>query len=336
MRALQCQCACLQFPAAAAVLLPVNSWNNGWSCSSSSSWRGCNGNPAIAVGVSTLFSQPITSAEQVFLKTKTTTTTTMTQSGRLRRGFSRRAWRRRFVTPRLVAEYSEAGVTGTAGNGRGVLLTEEAGTEAVRGGGDSLLSTVGTPSPLPSPRTLSAADQQLVGMYFTACLGTGFLATLLLAAIPSLIALRKAAEAFEKLANAAREELPGTMAAVRLSGMEISDLTMELSDLGQEISKGVRSSSRALTAAEAGIYQMGSLASTVWQKQASAQVEVARPLVARVAKQTREALVQARSVIRSLITLSHISSWVRKSFRFPFGRTNPALSTELQKKQSRI
>ncbi|CAM6077260.1 unnamed protein product [Sphagnum tenellum] len=333
MRALQCQCACLQFPAAAAaaVFLPVNSWNNGWSCSSSS-WRVCNGNPAIAVGVSTLFSQPITSAEQVFLKTKTTT-----QSGRdVRRGFSRRASRRRFITPRLVAEYSEAGVTGTAGNGRGVLLTEEAGTEAVRGGGDSLLSTVGTPSPLPSPRTLSPADQQLVGMYFTACLGTGFLATLLLAAIPSLIALRKAAEAFEKLANAAREELPGTMAAVRLSGMEISDLTMELSDLGQEISKGVRSSSRALTAAEAGIYQMGSLASTVWQKQASAQVEVARPLVARVAKQTREALVQARAVIRSLITLSHISSWVGKSFRFPFGRTNPALSTELQKKQSRI
>ncbi|KAH9562043.1 hypothetical protein CY35_05G052500 [Sphagnum magellanicum] len=332
MRALQCQCACLQIPA--AVLLPVNSCNNRWSCSSS--WRVCNGNPAIAVGVSTLFSQPITSAEQIFLKTTTTTTTT-TQSGReVRRGFSRRAWRRRFITPRLVAEYSEAGVTGTAGNGRGVLLTEEAGTEAVKGGGDSLLSTVGTPSPLPSPRTLSPADQQLVGMYFTACLGTGFLATLLLAAIPSLIALRKAAEAFEKLANAAREELPGTMAAVRLSGMEISDLTMELSDLGQEISKGVRSSSRALTAAEAGIHQMGSIASTVWQKQASAQVEVARPLVARVAKQTREALVQARSVIRSLITLSHISSWVGKSFRFPFGRTNPALSTELQKKQSRI
>ncbi len=175
MRALQCQCACLQFPAAAAVFLPVNSWNNGWSCSSSSSWRVCNGNPAIAVGVSTLFFQPITSAEQVFLKTKTTTTTmtttSMTQSGReVRRGFSRRAWRRRFITPRLVAEYSEAGVTGTAGNGRGVLLTEEAGTEAVRGGGDSLLSTVGTPSPLPSPRTLSPADQQLVGMYFTACL----------------------------------------------------------------------------------------------------------------------------------------------------------------------
>lgn len=32
--------------------------------------------------------------------------------------------------------------------------------------------------------------------------------------------------------DAAREELPDTMAAIRLSGMEISDLTMELSDLG--------------------------------------------------------------------------------------------------------
>jgi hypothetical protein len=40
-----------------------------------------------------------------------------------------------------------------------------------------------------------------------------------------------AARAAERLADTAREELPATMAAVRLSGMEISDLTMELSDL---------------------------------------------------------------------------------------------------------
>lgn len=35
----------------------------------------------------------------------------------------------------------------------------------------------------------------------------------------------------EKLAEVAREELPSTMAAIRLSGMDISDLTLELSDL---------------------------------------------------------------------------------------------------------
>lgn len=44
-------------------------------------------------------------------------------------------------------------------------------------------------------------------------------------------AMRKAAVSVEKLADIAREELPGTMAAIRLSGMEISDLTLELNDL---------------------------------------------------------------------------------------------------------
>ncbi|KAK1278430.1 hypothetical protein QJS04_geneDACA020195 [Acorus gramineus] len=40
----------------------------------------------------------------------------------------------------------------------------------------------------------------------------------------------------EKLLDVTREELPGTMASIRLSGMEISDLTMELSDLGLDAS----------------------------------------------------------------------------------------------------
>lgn len=48
----------------------------------------------------------------------------------------------------------------------------------------------------------------------------------------TLKAFKRAAESLEKLLDVTREELPGTMAAVRLSGMEISDLTMELSDLG--------------------------------------------------------------------------------------------------------
>lgn len=47
-----------------------------------------------------------------------------------------------------------------------------------------------------------------------------------------LKAFKRAAQSLEKLMDVMREELPDTMAAVRLSGMEISDLTMELSDLG--------------------------------------------------------------------------------------------------------
>lgn len=45
-------------------------------------------------------------------------------------------------------------------------------------------------------------------------------------------AFKRACESLEKLLDVTREELPDTMAAVRLSGMEISDLTMELNDLG--------------------------------------------------------------------------------------------------------
>ncbi|KAJ6877258.1 hypothetical protein NC651_030099 [Populus alba x Populus x berolinensis] len=41
----------------------------------------------------------------------------------------------------------------------------------------------------------------------------------------------KAATSLSKLPDTAREELPSTMAAIRLSDMEISDLTLELSDL---------------------------------------------------------------------------------------------------------
>lgn len=56
-----------------------------------------------------------------------------------------------------------------------------------------------------------------------------------------------------------REELPDTMAAVRLSGMEISDLTMELSDIGQGLTQGVRSSTRAVRLAEERLRQFSSM-----------------------------------------------------------------------------
>uniref|UniRef100_A0A2P2J7B3 Uncharacterized protein LOC105126438 isoform X2 n=1 Tax=Rhizophora mucronata TaxID=61149 RepID=A0A2P2J7B3_RHIMU len=55
---------------------------------------------------------------------------------------------------------------------------------------------------------------------------------LFFSAIPALLAFKRAAESLEKLIDVTTEELPDTMAAIRLSGMEIGDLTMELSDLG--------------------------------------------------------------------------------------------------------
>ncbi|GAU43488.1 hypothetical protein TSUD_91980 [Trifolium subterraneum] len=77
----------------------------------------------------------------------------------------------------------------------------------------------------------SFGDQAFFLLAFIACTTSAAFAGLVFAAVPTLFAMRNAAISFSKLADTAREELPSTMAAVRLSGMEISDLTLELSDL---------------------------------------------------------------------------------------------------------
>ena len=79
-------------------------------------------------------------------------------------------------------------------------------------------------------------------------------------AIPTMLAMRRAANSFALLADAALDELPSTMTAVRLSGMEISDFTLELSDLSQVIADGVNKSTNIVQAVEDGIGQMRNIA----------------------------------------------------------------------------
>ncbi|XP_062098142.1 uncharacterized protein LOC133804007 isoform X2 [Humulus lupulus] len=113
-------------------------------------------------------------------------------------------------------------------------------------------ATVGTSS-LSSSLQLSQwnlTHRHVVMLNVVACAVAVSATWLFCSAIPALLAFKRAAESLEKLMDVMREELPDTMAAVRLSGMEISDLTMELSDLGQEITQGVRSSTRAVRVAE--------------------------------------------------------------------------------------
>ncbi|GAB2269118.1 hypothetical protein Dimus_004047 [Dionaea muscipula] len=72
-------------------------------------------------------------------------------------------------------------------------------------------------------------------------------------------AMGRAATTFSRLADIAGEELPSTMATMRLSSLEISDLTLELSELSQEASDGITKSAQAVKAAEVEICQIGSL-----------------------------------------------------------------------------
>ncbi|KAJ6974855.1 hypothetical protein D5086_024381 [Populus alba] len=159
---------------------------------------------------------------------------------------------------------------------------------------------------------LSLSDRAFFLLSFIACTTSIAFTSLVVAAVPTLYAMGKAATSLSKLADTAREELPSTMAAIRLSGMEISDLTLELSDLSQEITDGVNKSAQAVQAAEAGIRQIGALAHqhtmSMIQERASLPIISLQPVVAGAAKQTSRAVGQATKTIMNMISRGEFNS----------------------------
>ncbi|KAL7109929.1 hypothetical protein ACP275_06G205500 [Erythranthe tilingii] len=153
---------------------------------------------------------------------------------------------------------------------------------------------------------LSLTDQAFLLLAFIGCTTSVAFASLVAAAVPTLFAMRRAAISLAKLADTAREELPSTMAAIRLSGMEISDLTLELNDLSQEIADGVNKSSQAVQAAEAGIRQIGSVARqqtmSMIQERASLPIISLQPVVVGAAKKTSRAVGQATKTLLNMIS----------------------------------
>ncbi|KAL7230828.1 hypothetical protein ACSBR2_009166 [Camellia fascicularis] len=143
-------------------------------------------------------------------------------------------------------------------------------------------------------------------------------------AIPTLLAFKRAAESLEKLLDVTREELPDTMAAVRLSGMEISDLTMELSDIGQEITQGVKSSTRAVRSAEEKLRRLTNMSpSASVQEIATLESTTQGPVVARTARGMRDAIVKGRAIFQLFFTLTRFS---RMAFNYFGSRAKPQAS----------
>eukprot|EP00249_Psilotum_nudum_P014189 c24709_g1_i4 orf=425-1294(-) len=214
----------------------------------------------------------------------------------------------------------------TSGRGRGVDDTAFAAIASAgnglegRGASEQKYWAVTVASAVGAPfegfASLSPTDKAFVLLGFIACMIASALLALLAAAIPTLNAMRRAALSLERLADTAREELPSTMAAVRLSGMEFSDLTLELSDLSQEISEGVRSSARAVRAAEVGIRRIGSLAAsqtlTMLQEHANFRVEAVKPVMASALESTCQAVTQVRRALLSITSLPALSKWIKR------------------------
>ena len=72
------------------------------------------------------------------------------------------------------------------------------------------------------------------------------LTAVFVAALPALQELARAARSVEKLADTLRRELPPTLEAIRLTGLEISDLT-------DDVSEGVKSAGQVVQNVDQGI-----------------------------------------------------------------------------------
>ncbi|KAI3980401.1 hypothetical protein MKX01_003940 [Papaver californicum] len=165
---------------------------------------------------------------------------------------------------------------------------------------------IGNPPPMILPvAKLNSNNQVFFLLAFTAATTSIAFTSLVIAAVPTLYAMGRAAISLSKLADTAREELPSTMAAIRLSGMEISDLTLELSDLSQEIADGVNKSAQAVQAAEAGIRQVGTIARqqaiSMIQERANLPVISIQPVVVGAAKKTSRAVGNATQTLMNMI-----------------------------------
>ena len=73
---------------------------------------------------------------------------------------------------------------------------------------------------------------------------------------------------------------------------------------------------------------------SVWQEQATVPMQAAQPLVARVARGTRETLVQTRSLLRSLLTVSRLTGWISERFQFSLKGQPPLLFIKPQKRHN--
>lgn len=76
------------------------------------------------------------------------------------------------------------------------------------------------------------------------------LTAVLVAALPALNELARAARSVEKLADTLRRELPPTLEAIRLTGMEISDLTDDINEGVNSASEVVKQVDRSLDSAK--------------------------------------------------------------------------------------
>ncbi|CAH8386614.1 unnamed protein product [Eruca vesicaria subsp. sativa] len=207
-----------------------------------------------------------------------------------------------FVTMSLNSNTEKS--SSSSSDGVSISVLED---QSINGFRMQLGSSVSPPRLISSlGKMMSRSDQAFLLLSFIACTTSVAFASFVITAVPTLLAMGRAASSFAKLADTARRELPSTLAAIRLSGMEISDLTLELSELSHEVTEGVNNSAKAVQAAEAGIRQIGALAHqqtlSMIDERASLPEISLQPVVAGAAKKTSHAIGRASKTLMNIIT----------------------------------
>jgi len=137
-----------------------------------------------------------------------------------------------------------AGMHSPAAAAMGVGLAAAA---AAGGGVGPATTMMAAGAPAASAATaFSSAATVNVAVTVVACVFGSALSAFFLACIPTLRAIRAAANEIAELAASVREEVPDTLAAVRISGMELTDCLEEVGELTADVGAGVKGTGKAV------------------------------------------------------------------------------------------
>lgn len=97
------------------------------------------------------------------------------------------------------------------------------------------------------------------------------LTAVLCTAIPALLELSRAARSAEKLFDTLREELPPTLDAIRLTSLEVSQLTDEINtgvktatDVAKQVDSGINYASQQVKTAQFGTHRLVTGVKAAW------------------------------------------------------------------------
>ncbi|KAM7463224.1 hypothetical protein LguiA_031345 [Lonicera macranthoides] len=78
----------------------------------------------------------------------------------------------------------------------------------------------------------------LLSLFFVLSTAVGAIFCLAILSIPTMTALARLSASMNKLSNVVSKEVPGTLSSLKLSGLEINELTEQLTNIRQKISGG--------------------------------------------------------------------------------------------------